>query len=202
MTNNQPDLIVSKMSIQSAIPMGENVFVYDESGRVIFTVPLGNNPDNGLVGCTGSGVSVRRGGVVTTYNERGQAVRSVSLFPSSKFFSDQGSQPRTEPPNRLFLIAAVAALAIGVFSPGLVTVAGLKSLLSLSLETGQMWAFGIACSTAVWVALYLINRDFRKASIRYLVLCAGVIVLFLFCHFGLKTEFTQQTLKLYFPQHR
>ena len=182
--------------------MGENVFVYDESGRVIFTVPLGNNPENGLVGCTGSGVSVRRGGVVTTYNERGQAVRSVSLFPSSKPFTDQGSHPRSEPPNRLLLVAAVAALAIAVFSPGLVAVAGLKSLLSLSLETGQMWAFGIACSAVVWVAFYLINRDFRKASIRYFVLCAGVVVLFLFCHFGLKTEFTQETIRLYLPPHR
>jgi hypothetical protein len=65
-----------------------------------------------------------------------------------------------------------------------------------------MWAFGIACSTVVWVAFYLINRDFRKASIRYLVLCAGVVVLFLFCHFGWKSEFTQQTIRLYLPSQR
>src|ERR1700730_11007796 len=123
------------MSIQSAVPNGGVVFVYDESGQVIFTVPLGNDPENGLVGCTGSGVSVRRGGVVTTYNERGQAVRTIPLFPSRKPFSREDFQQSNQTPNRLFLMMAVAALAIAIFSPGLVMVAGLKSLFSLSLET-------------------------------------------------------------------
>lgn len=211
------------MSIQTAAPNGSVVNVYNERGEMIFMVPLGAGAEDGLVGYTASGVSVRRGNVVNTYDERGQMVRSVpassrqsvenadslpyhkrnppTLTPRSHF--EESRPPGTnEPPNRLFLVAVVAALAIAVFSPGLVAMAGLRNLLSLSLETGQMWAFGIACSVAMWVAFYLLCRDFRKASIRYLVLCAGVVVFFLFCHFGLKTEFTAQTFRLYFPAHR
>lgn len=146
-------------------------------------------------------MTVRRGEVVTTYNERGQAVHTVPLFASQRPSSRQDSQQGDGTSNSLFLVVAVAALAIAMFSPGLVAVAGLKSLLSLSLETGQMWAFGIACSALVWIGFYLVNRDFRKASFRYLILCAGVVLVFLFCHFGLKTQFTEQAFRLYFPAH-
>lgn len=211
------------MSIQIAAPSGNAVSVYDERGQMIFVVPLGTDPEDGLVGYTASGVSVRRGNVVNTYDERGRMVRTVPASsrqsfesadslpyhrrnpPASMAPSDfQESRPSgtSAPPNRLFLVVAVSALAIAVFSPGLVALAWLRSLLSLQLETGQMWAFGIACSAVLWIVFYLVNRDFRKASLRYLIMCAGVVVLFLFCHFGLKADFTQQTIRLYFPPHR
>ena len=216
-------LIREQMSIQTATPNGNLVSVYNEQGQIIFSVPLGPEPEDGLVGYTASAVSVRRGFVVNTYDERGQIVRSVPVISRKRFensdpplvqkrnvpaeplprhFEESPPPGTNDPPNRLFLVMAAAALAIAIFSPGLVAVAGLKSLLSLSLETGQMWAFGIACSALVWAAFYLVSRDFRKASMRYLVLCAGVVVLFLFCHFGLKTPFTEQTFRLYFPAHR
>lgn len=223
MKNNDSDRSREQMSIQTAAPSGNAVSVYNERGQMIFTVPLGADPEDGLVGYTASGVSVRRGNVVNTYDERGQIVRTVPAISRPRFEKSDSlpyhkrnppalrprshfEEPRppagNEPPSRLFLVAAVAALAIAVFSPGLVAMAGLKILLSFSLETGQMWAFGIACSALVWAIFYLVNRDFRKASIRYLVLCAGVVVLFLLCHFGLKTQFTEQTFRLYFPAHR
>lgn len=190
---------------------------------MIFTVPLGAGPEDGLVGYTASGVSVRRGNAVVTYDERGQMVRTVPTFSRQRFENvdappfqkhnvpaevprgqlEESRPPGTnDPPNRLFPLMAAAVLAILVLSPGLVVIAAVKNLSSASWDTGQSWAFGVACSFVIWLVSYLIWRNFRRASIRYLVLCAGVVLVFLFCHFGLKTEFTAQTLRLYFPAYR
>jgi hypothetical protein len=201
------------MPIQSAIPVGEFVKVFNERNQQIFSIPMGTDPEDGIVSSSSTAVTVRMGNSIRTYNERGQMIQSVQVSrrqesrpanyaPSATpALAITPSHRTDEAPSKLFPLMAIAALAIAVFSPGLIAVAAVKNLLSLSLETGQVWTFGIACSAVVWAAFYLANRDFRKASGRYLVLCAIVLVLFLFCHFGLKTEFTQQMLKLYFPQH-
>jgi len=63
------------MAIGSAVQRGSFVYVYDEKGRQLATVPAGE----GMQGYTGSTVSVRRGAFVYTYDERG---RQISTTPA------------------------------------------------------------------------------------------------------------------------
>ena len=63
------------MAIGSAVQRGSFVYVYDEKGRQLASVPAGE----GLQGYTGSTVSVRRGAFIHTYDERG---RQVSTTPA------------------------------------------------------------------------------------------------------------------------
>ncbi len=63
------------MAIGSAVQRGSFVYVYDEKGQQLATVPAGE----GMQGYTGSTVSVRRGAFVYTYDERG---RQISTTPA------------------------------------------------------------------------------------------------------------------------
>ncbi len=63
------------MAIGSAVQRGSFVYVYDEKGRQIATVPAGE----GLQGYTGATISVRRGSFIYTYDERG---RQMSTTPA------------------------------------------------------------------------------------------------------------------------
>ena len=63
------------MAIGSAVQRGSFVYVYDEKGRQLATVPAGE----GLQGYTGSTVSVRRSAFIHIYDERG---RQVSTTPA------------------------------------------------------------------------------------------------------------------------
>ncbi len=60
------------MAISNASQKGNYVHVYDERGRKIFEKPAGNGPKDGLVGFTGSSVSIRRGNNIYTYDEYGR----------------------------------------------------------------------------------------------------------------------------------
>lgn len=50
------------MAIGTAVQRGSAVYIYDENRRLVATVPAGHGPADGLVGFTGSTVSIRRGG--------------------------------------------------------------------------------------------------------------------------------------------
>lgn len=63
------------MAIGNAVQRGSFVYVYDEKGRQLASVPAGE----GLQGYTGSTVSVKRGAFVHTFDERG---RQVSTTPA------------------------------------------------------------------------------------------------------------------------
>lgn len=60
------------MPIGNSVERGSVVYVYDEKGRQIFTVPRGNQPADGLKGYTSTTVNVRRGSVIYTHNEKGR----------------------------------------------------------------------------------------------------------------------------------
>ncbi|MBA8835219.1 hypothetical protein ACCT15_34350 [Rhizobium ruizarguesonis] len=60
------------MAIANAVQKGNYVYVYDERGRNICQLPAGNGPKDGLVGFTGSTVSIRRGNNIYTYDEHGR----------------------------------------------------------------------------------------------------------------------------------
>jgi hypothetical protein len=62
------------MAIGTAVQRGSFVYIYDEKGRQIATVPAGE----GLQGYTGSSVSVKRGSFVYTYDERGRQIATTS----------------------------------------------------------------------------------------------------------------------------
>jgi hypothetical protein len=66
------------MSIGNAVEKGGFVYVYDEKGRRIATLPSGNRPADGLKGYTSTTVNVKRGGFIYTYNEKGQQIGTTS----------------------------------------------------------------------------------------------------------------------------
>ena len=60
--------------IGSALERGSLIVVYDEKGMSLFSKAKGSGPHDGLLGFTGSTVTVRFGSVIYTYGERGQTV--------------------------------------------------------------------------------------------------------------------------------
>jgi hypothetical protein len=62
------------MAIGSAIERDSYIFVFDENGRTLYSKARGNGPHDGLLGFTGSTVTVRFGSVVYTYDQRGTTI--------------------------------------------------------------------------------------------------------------------------------
>ncbi len=62
------------MAIGSAIESGSVILVYDQRGQMLFTKPKGSGPNDGLLGFTGSTVTVRSGSTTFTYGEYGQLI--------------------------------------------------------------------------------------------------------------------------------
>ena len=62
------------MAIGSAIERGSFICVYDERGLRCSRRPGGSGPKDGLLGFTGSTVTVRFGSIIYTYGERGETV--------------------------------------------------------------------------------------------------------------------------------
>jgi len=62
------------MAIGSAIERGSQVFIYNENGLMLYTKPKGSGPHDGLLGFTGSTVTVRAGSTALTYGENGQVL--------------------------------------------------------------------------------------------------------------------------------
>ena len=60
--------------IGSALERGSLIVVYDEKGMSLFSKAKGSGPQDGLLGFTGSTVTVRFGSVIYTYGEHGQTV--------------------------------------------------------------------------------------------------------------------------------
>jgi hypothetical protein len=58
--------------ITSAVERGSLILVYDELGNILFSKPRGSAPNDGLVGFTGSAVTIRAGSVSYTYGAGGQ----------------------------------------------------------------------------------------------------------------------------------
>jgi hypothetical protein len=60
--------------IGSATERGSNILVFDEHGRTLFSKNRGNGPNDGLIGFTGSTVTVRFGSIIYTYGEDGRTI--------------------------------------------------------------------------------------------------------------------------------
>jgi hypothetical protein len=60
--------------IGSALERGSLIVVYDEKGMSLFSKAKGSGPQDGLLGFTGSTVTVRLGLVIYTYGAHGQMV--------------------------------------------------------------------------------------------------------------------------------
>ena len=60
--------------IGSALERGSLIVVYDEKGMSLFSKSKGSGPQDGLLGFTGSTVTVRFGSVIYTYGAHGQTV--------------------------------------------------------------------------------------------------------------------------------
>jgi hypothetical protein len=54
------------------------IFVYNDKGSIIATLNGGSRPKDGLVGYTGSTVSVRRGSTIYVYNANGHIISTVN----------------------------------------------------------------------------------------------------------------------------
>jgi hypothetical protein len=64
------------MAIGSAIERGSFIFAYDEHGRTLFSKAKGSGPKDGLLGFTGSTVTVRFGSIIHTYDQHGMTIYS------------------------------------------------------------------------------------------------------------------------------
>jgi hypothetical protein len=62
------------MAIGSAIERGSLIVVFDKRRTTLFSKARGNGPDDGLIGFTGSTVTLRYGSVIYTYDEHGMTV--------------------------------------------------------------------------------------------------------------------------------
>lgn len=65
------------MAITTVVQRGYHVYVYDEKSRQTAIIPAGNGPNEGLMGYTGSSVSIRRGAFVYIYDGNGQQTGAV-----------------------------------------------------------------------------------------------------------------------------
>jgi hypothetical protein len=65
------------ITIATAVQRGRFVYVYDDRGRQRASLLAGNGPNDGLVGYTGSNVSIRRGAFIYTYDAKGRQISSV-----------------------------------------------------------------------------------------------------------------------------
>ena len=57
--------------ISSAVERGSLILVYDELRNILFSKPRGSAPNDGLVGFSGSAVTIRAGSVSYTYGQLG-----------------------------------------------------------------------------------------------------------------------------------
>jgi hypothetical protein len=62
------------MAIGSAIERGSLIYVYDEEGRTLFSKAKGSGPNDGLMGFTGSTVTVRLASIIYTYGQDGMTL--------------------------------------------------------------------------------------------------------------------------------
>ena len=60
--------------IGSALERGSLIVVYDEKGMSLFSKAKGSGPQDGLLGFTGSTVTVRHGSVVYTFDVKGMTI--------------------------------------------------------------------------------------------------------------------------------
>jgi hypothetical protein len=63
--------------IANAVERSAFVYVYDERGRMIFTIPPGSGPDDGLKGYTQSRLNVRRGAFISSCDEKDRQAGTV-----------------------------------------------------------------------------------------------------------------------------
>ena len=59
------------MAIGSAIERGSLICVYDQHGITLFSKARGSGAKDGLLGFTGTSVTVRFGSIIYTYDEKG-----------------------------------------------------------------------------------------------------------------------------------
>ncbi len=62
------------MAITGAVPRDGVVYVFGGNGEITATIPLGSDPQDGLVAFTPSTVTVRRDGLLLVYSEDGALV--------------------------------------------------------------------------------------------------------------------------------
>ena len=100
------------------------------------------------------------------------------------------------------LFGVAAAVVLLITGPGMLAMAYLNPEWHLHFDTGQMWAFAGAISVVLWIFICLLTMSFRRGTIAYLTIAALAVGVFWFCHFGLKTHFTNAALDLYFPPQK
>ena len=57
------------MTIESVVQKSYTITIYGENGRILGNIPT--NPGDMLMGYTATSVSVKKGGFINVYNERG-----------------------------------------------------------------------------------------------------------------------------------
>jgi len=67
------------MAIGTAVQRSSIVYVYDEKGSLLFSLPSGMNEKDGLTGYTSGTVTIRRANIIYTYNDKGQQISTTHV---------------------------------------------------------------------------------------------------------------------------
>jgi hypothetical protein len=62
--------------IGSALERGSWIYVFDQGGMTLFSKAKGSAPKDGLLGFTGSTVTIRSGSSIYTYDEKGMTLHA------------------------------------------------------------------------------------------------------------------------------
>ena len=98
--------------IGSAIERGSLICAFDEHGMTLFSKAKGSGPNDGLLGFSGSTVTVRFGSTIYTYDEKGMTLCNATCCKGASWFdrprslvltrTGGGDHPRPlDPNNRL-----------------------------------------------------------------------------------------------------
>ena len=86
------------------------------------------------------------------------------------------------------LIWATIIMAIATFcAPGLTTVSLVKLFLMPSLDTGQVWTFGILL-TCIELTILSALMGFKEGLVAHLLACGSMAVIMLIAAFGFKAS--------------
>ena len=96
----------------------------------------------------------------------------------------------------LFLLALIATFLL---IPGMVTIALVADLISVSLAPSQMWAFSFVISVCLFIVLRVCSPSTKAAGLRYIGISGVLTTIFVLFLFGLEATFAKRWVVRFVP---
>ncbi len=82
----------------------------------------------------------------------------------------------------------------------MLVVAGVTLLFHWEVSRLTIWISALVLGALFWLEVYSITRKSTKVTANdYVIFCAFITVVFIFCHYWFDDEFTRHFLQLYLP---